>query len=114
MPFLHRLAPHRLFLIVLAAVGLFGLNGVFLYYALVHPETMGAALANPIALVFMLEAFVMVGFTAWVIATFGMKKPGWVAFVVLSLVGGLAFSVPAFLLRRMREEEARASDVRHA
>lgn len=101
MPVLHRLAPYRVLLIVVAAVGLFGLNGVFLYYALLRPETMTAALANPIALVFVLEAFVMVGLAAWVIATLGLKRPGWIAFVVLSLVGGLAFSVPAFLLWRM-------------
>ena len=105
MPVLQPLAPHRVVLILVAAVGLFGLNGVFLFYALLHPGTMRAALANPIALVFMLEAFVMVAFAAWVVATFGLKRPGWVAFVVLSLVGGLAFSVPAFLLWRMHWDE---------
>ena len=86
-----------------AIVGLFGLNGVFVYYALLQPDVLAAAMRNPVALVFMLEAFVMVAFAAWGIRLVGFERPGWLWFVVLSLAGGLAFSVPAFLLLHLRK-----------
>ena len=42
---------------------------------------------------------------AVLIARLGLRRPGWVAFVVLSIVGSLAFSVPAFLLWHLRKAE---------
>jgi len=79
---------------------------VFLFYALLRPEVMASALQNPVSLVFILEAFLMTGLFARVIATLGWKKPGWLAFLVLSMVGSLAFSVPAFLLLHLRKQPA--------
>ena len=102
---LDALRPYRPVLYVLAVLGLFGINGVFLYNALLRPDVMAAATENPISLVFQIEAFLMVGFVAWLIALYGFKKPGWLAFVVLSIVGSLAFSVPAFLLMHLRDHE---------
>ena len=101
---IHRLSPYRPLLYVVGAIGLFGLNGVFLFYALLRPEVMAAALANPVSLVFILEALLLTGLFAWLIATFGWKRPGWLAFVALSMVGSLAFSVPAFLLLHLRKQ----------
>lgn len=94
----------RIVLIGVAIVGLFGLNGVFVYYALFHPDVLAAAMRNPVSLVFMLEAFLMVAFAAWGIRLVGLERPGWFWFVVLSLLGGLAFSVPAFLLLHLRKD----------
>jgi hypothetical protein len=42
------------------------------------------------------------GLLAWAIRRFRLGVLSWVAFVLLSLVGGLAFSIPAFLLWRSR------------
>ncbi|MDT0630720.1 hypothetical protein RQM47_07035 [Rubrivirga sp. S365] len=89
----------------LAFVGLVGLNGPFLYYALFRPDVVAAAQQNPVALVFMAEAFVLVGFGAWGIARLGLRRPGWLAFVALSIAGSLAFSVPAFLLWHLRTRD---------
>lgn len=97
-----KLRPHRTGLFVLAVIGLLGLNGIFVYFALLEPTVLTDAMKNPVSLVFMLEAFVMVGFGAWMIRLRGLRRPGWFAFVVLSLIGGLAFSVPAVLLLQMR------------
>lgn len=105
---LQRLTSYRPVLYVVAAIGFFGLNGVFLFYALLFPETMAAALANPISLVFILEAFVMMGLFTWLIRRLGLEAPGWRLFVVLSLIGSLAFSVPAFLLLRLRKHGTEA------
>jgi hypothetical protein len=104
MTALDRLAPYRSVLYVLAAIGFVGLNGAFLAYALFQPELMAEAFANPIALVFILEAFLMMGVLAWLISRVGFQNPGWGLFVVLSIIGSLAFSVPAFLLLHLRNE----------
>ncbi|MEO0559101.1 MAG: hypothetical protein AAF170_13065 [Bacteroidota bacterium] len=101
---LRALAPHRILLSVVAAVGFFGLNGVFLAYALLHPEALMAAFQNPISLVFILEAFVLMGLLTWGIAALKIETPGWRLFVLLSLVGSLAFSVPAFALLHLRKQ----------
>lgn len=106
MDFLQRIAPYRPALWLLAALGFFGLNGVFVYYALLRPDVLAASMANPVSLVFIVEAFVMVAFAAWAIARLGLRRPGWLAFVLLSVAGGLAFSVPFFLLLHLRRQEA--------
>lgn len=91
---------------MLSVLGFFGLNGVFLFYAFLYPETMISALHNPIGLVFMLEAFVMVALGTWLITRLGLKRPGGLAFIVFSLLGSLAFSVPFFLLLHLRKRSA--------
>lgn len=109
MDVLHRLDSYRPVLYLLAAIGAFGLNGVFLFYALIHPDVMMAALGNPVSLVFILEAFLMMGLLAWMIGKAGLTAPGWRLFVVLSIVGSLAFSVPAFLLLHLRKRQTMAA-----
>lgn len=84
-------------LLVLAVFGLIVPNGFFLYYSLVSPSALLAALSNPVALVFITEAFLIMFVFAWVIRHVGFRSPGWLAFIVLSILGSMAFSVPAFL-----------------
>ena len=108
MRLLDLLRPYTPTLWILAVVGLLGLNGAFVYYALFRPDVLAAAQRNPVSLVFMVEAFVLVGLGAWGIWRLGLRRPGWVAFVAMSLVGSLAFSVPAFLLLHLRKR-SRAS-----
>ncbi len=85
---------------MLAGLATFGLivpNGCFLYYSLVRPSALVAAIANPVALVFICEAFFLMFFLAWLLHKGGFRTPGWRAFIVMSLVGSLMFSVPATL-----------------
>lgn len=84
-------------LLFLAVFGLLVPNGVFLYCAFLQPETLRAAIANPAALVFITEAFLLMFLFAWLIHHLGFRSPGWAAFIAMSLVGSMAFSVPAFL-----------------
>jgi len=85
---------------ILLALAIFGLvvpNGFFLYHALLAPGILWAALSNPVALVFITEAFLLMFLLAWVIRHLGLRSPGWIAFINMSLVGSMVFSVPAFL-----------------
>lgn len=105
MNFIQPLSPYQPFLWLLSTIGFFGLNGIFIHYTFWHPEVLAAAQQNPVSLVFMAEAFVMVAFGAWIISRFELEQPGWIAFVGLSLLGGLAFSVPFFLLLHLRNHQ---------
>src|SRR5687768_9358924 len=84
-------------LLALASFGLLVPNGLFLYHALWNPDAVRAALTNPVALVFMTEAFFLMFLFAWLIHRSGNKSPGWKVFILMSLVGSMVFSVPAFL-----------------
>jgi len=97
---------------ILLALAIFGLivpNGIFLYGSLVAPAALHAALSNPVALVFITEAFVLMFLIAWVIRHLGFRSPGWPAFVLMSLLGSMVFSVPAFLYIASRNARKRGS-----
>jgi hypothetical protein len=93
----------RGFLWMLAIVGLFGLNGAFLYGILFRQGALTSALSNPIALAFMAEALVLTGVFAYLLAKWGVSRLHWHWFVLLSLLGGMAFAVPVVLLWSKRE-----------
>ena len=85
------------FLLILALFGFVVPNGVFVYYAVAEPRILLGALSNPISVVFISEAFLLMFLFAGLIRYWGFSKPGWLLFVVLSLAGSMAFSVPAYL-----------------
>jgi len=91
---LRMLTPIRPFLLAAAIVGLVGINGPFLYFALIDRETYLVAMGNGLALAFLGEALLLMFFFAFLIARMGWKKPGWLFFIAMSLLGSLAFSVP--------------------
>lgn len=93
----------------LAIFGLIVPNGFFLYYALAAPAALHTALTNPIALVFITEAFLLMLLFSWLIHRWGLRSPGWLAFIVMSLVGSMAFSVPAFLYLTSRNSRKAVS-----
>ena len=84
------------FLVGLALFGLLVPNGIFVWALFVHPEWIRDALMNPVALVFIAEAFLLMFLFAWVLAKAGGGAKG-VLFVAGSLIGGLGFSVPLAL-----------------
>ena len=90
-------AGQERFLLVLAVFGFLVPNGIFLYQAVADPDAVRASFSNPIAIVLWLEALLLLGLFCWLIHRNGNPKPGWVVFLILSLVGSLACSVPAFL-----------------
>lgn len=84
----------------LFGLALFGIlipNGIFLYLSVSNAAAVRASFSNPITLVLWLEAFLLLALFCWLINRLGNPKPGWVVFLILSIVGSLACSVPAFL-----------------
>ncbi len=84
--------------------GLLGPNGVFIYYLLLRPDDFQAAMRNPLTLAFIIEAFLVTALLAVLIARTGLGKWGWKAFIALSLIGGLGFSVPLYALLGSKTE----------
>jgi len=93
----------RLWLWALAVFGLLGVNGVFLWTLFFRPETMREALANPITVAYSVEALALVAALAWLFRKWGVSRLGWGWFVLLSLLGSLAFAIPVALLFPRRE-----------
>jgi hypothetical protein len=89
---------HRLVLWIVATIGLLGINGVFIYSVVFRPETVREALANLYSLVFIIEAFILLPLLCFLIAVAKLKSPNWLGFLVLSLLGSLAFSIPFSIL----------------
>jgi hypothetical protein len=87
---------------IICLLGLLGPNGVFVYCAVFRWHDLPEAMRNPVAAAFIFEAFVVMALLAWLVRRFRIGVLPWAAFVLLSLVGGLAFSIPAFLLWRSR------------
>ena len=85
---------------VLAAFGLVAANGAFVYGLLFQADALRDALENLIAAAFILEALVLTVVLAFLLRKWGASQlqPAW--FIVLSLLGSLAFALPVALLWR--------------
>jgi hypothetical protein len=95
---MHLMAGQKIILWCVAAIGFLGINGLFLYSMAVRPWEMKEIQTNLYALAFMLEAFLWLPLFCYLIALAKLKSPGWKTFLVLSLLGSLAFSIPFSIL----------------
>jgi hypothetical protein len=93
--------------VAVALVGALGLNGVFIYALVMRPELIGEALRNPVSLAFIAEAFVVMGLLAYFLGRWGVARRAGVLFIVLSLLGGIAFALPVVMLWRRGGAEGR-------
>ena len=91
-------ARERAALWTLGLVGLVGLNGAFLYGLVRDPDALRAAMTNPVAAAFIVEALVLAGVFAYLLTRWGVSRLHWGWFVGLSLIGGIAFALPVVLL----------------
>lgn len=94
----------------LLAIAIFGLlvpNGIFIYWAATEFTTIGEVLANRLAVAFMIDAVMALGVLAYLFAVRPLGPVRWPWFVVLSLVGGLGFSIPFFVWLNRRLESRR-------
>ncbi len=84
---------------ILLAVALFGLivpNNMFLYASLHSPNSCGSFAHNLLASSFMLDAFLAMGVLAYFFAVRPIGPVRWYWFVLLSVLGGMAFSLPLY------------------
>lgn len=98
----------RFWLWCLAVFGFFAVNTAFLYGLLFEPDLLLAALTNPVSAAFVVEALVLMGVFAYLLTKWGVGRLRWWWFVVLSLLGSMAFALPIVLLwpRRPRATES--------
>ena len=101
-------STERLGLTLIAVVGFAGLNGVFVWAMLTDPEMAMTALRNPVAAAFIIEAFILVGVLAYLLGRWKVSNVHWGWFVLLSIVGGIAFSLPVVLLWSERRARSRS------
>lgn len=98
----------RFWLWTLGIFGFVGVNGAFLFGVLYQPNALEAALTNPVAAAFIVEAVVLVGVFAYLFHKWGVSQLGWGWFVFLSYLGSMAFAIPIVLLSRRRRRQAGA------
>lgn len=88
----------RTVLTVVAVLSFVVTNGVFLYWLIFRTRELVAALLHPAALVFEIDVLVVLVLLAVYFGRYPLGRWSWRTFVGLSLLGGLGFSIPAFVL----------------
>ena len=83
-------------LLIVAAFGLIVPNGLFIYFTIFEFDSFTSVIQNKLALAFIIDAFMVM---AILCVYFYKNPPGrirWPWFAVLSLIGGLGFSLPFY------------------
>ena len=84
---------------ILLIIALFGLvvpNGLFLYWLLYEYDGLANVAQNKLAIAFILDAFLAMGLLAYSFARKPIGRVKWYWFIVLSILGGLGFSLPLY------------------
>ncbi len=82
---------------MLLAIALFGLivpNGLFVYRLFAEFHGWAPVIDNRLALAFIIDAAMATALLAAIIARTPTRRVKWLTFVLLSLLGGLGFSIP--------------------
>ena len=83
-------------LLVVAAFGFIVPNGFFVYWLLFEYQGLAPMLQDRLALGFMIDVFIALTLLAVYFARRPLGPVRWYWFVGLSLLGGLAFSLPLY------------------
>lgn len=97
-----------MWLLAIAAVGFLVPNGIFIYWLLVEFSGLRAVLQDRLALGFILDVFLALILLAVYFAKRPIGPVRWYWFVVLSLLGGLGFSLPLYYWLNQRRLESGA------
>jgi hypothetical protein len=95
---------------ILLSIAVFGLvvpTGLFVYWLVREYPGFAAAMQNKPAVALMIDAFMAVGLLAYHFAREPRGRFKWPWFVVLSLVGGLGFSLPMYAWLNRRQPHSR-------
>lgn len=85
-----------MWLLIVALFGLLVPNGLFVQWLLVEDQGLSPVLHDKLALSFMLDALVVLVLLGVYFAHRPIGPVKWPWFVVLSLLGGLGFSLPLY------------------
>ncbi len=80
-------------------------NGFFLYWLLYEYDGLASVARNNLALAFMMDAFLAMVLLAYYFARKPIGRVKWYWFVVLSIVGGLVFSLPLYWWLNKRDTD---------
>ena len=90
-------ARERVGLWVLAGAGLV-LNGIFLVALVGDPGSMVLTMRNPATAPFVIEAMLLLATMSYMLHKWALSRIHWSWFIVLSLLGSIAFALPVSLL----------------
>ena len=83
-------------LLIIATFGFVAPNVFLLYWLFYEYDGLAHIAHNNLALAFIIDALIAMGLLAYSFATKPIGKVRWYWFVVLSLAGGMAFSIPFY------------------
>jgi hypothetical protein len=92
---------------ILLLIALFGLivpNGLFLYWLVYEYDGPASVAQNKLGLAFMIDALLAVVLLAYNFARKPIGRVKWYWFIVLSVLGGLGFSIPLYWWLNRRAE----------
>ena len=92
-----------MWLLLLALLGFVVPNGFFIYWLLFEFHGLGPVLQDKLALGFMLDVLLVLIILGVYFARRPIGRVKWYWFVLLSLLGGLAFSLPPYYWLNRRQ-----------
>ena len=95
-----------MWLLVISAAGFIVPNGFFVYWLLAEYHGLGPIWSDHLALAFIIDAFGAMLLLAYWYARHPIGRIKWQMFVLLSLIGGLAFSLPLYWWLNEKREHA--------
>jgi hypothetical protein len=94
-----------MWLLIIALFGLFVPNGIFIYWLFTELGGAAEVIQNKLAVAFIIDAFLAMFLLAWRFAAKPIGKVRWYWFVILSVIGGLGFSIPFYWWLNERENK---------
>ena len=101
-----------MWLLFLAAFGMLVPNGFFLYWLFFEFRSLDQILTDNLALGFILDLLLATGILSWLFAVKPVGPIKWPWFLLLSLLGGLGFSIPLYLWLNWRAAPATRASFR--
>ena len=86
-----------MWLLAVAAFGMLVPNGLFVYWLFNEFTSLEQVLSDRLALGFILDLFVATALLTYLVAAKPLGPIKWPWFLLLSLLGGLGFSIPLYL-----------------
>ena len=93
-------------LLLIALFGLFVPNGIFIYWLFTEFGGGADVTGNKLAVAFIIDAFMAMFLLAYWFAVKPIGKVRWYWFIVLSIVGGLGFSIPFYWWLNQKSDQA--------